>query len=196
MDAPSPPAAPAEPRNLRTAVLLLAAGLVAAGTWFALRAPVPDREPAGVWDYIRDRVCEGDGEAPWRMLLPEAKPKFLEFVKQMAEAPDSDARASEWRRKTGISRQELRTLPPASIMAREYLASVDRIRGSRVFHTDRWSEDTAHIRVSLKDGSDVFFVLRRTDGAWRIADLIPMVTAEGSYIPYAGAAPIQVPKPK
>lgn len=188
--------APPKPRNLRTPLVLLAAALAAAGTWFALRAPAPDREPAGVWDYIRDRVVEGDGEAPWRMLLPEAKPKFLEFVKQNAEAPDSDARAAEWRRKNGFSRQDLRTLPAAAIMAREYLANADRIRGSRVFRTDRWDEDTAFLGVSLKDGSDIFYVVKRTDGAWRIADLIPMVTAEGSYIPYAGATPIRVPVPK
>ena len=188
--------APSMPRNLRTPLVLLAAALAVGGTWFALRAPAPDREPAGVWDYIRDRVAEGDGEAPWRMLLPEAKPKFLEFVKQNAEAPDSDARAAEWRRKNGLSREDLRTLPAATIMAREYLANADRIRGSRVFRTDRWTEEMAHICVSLKDGSDVFFVVRRTDGAWRIADLIPMVTSEGSYIPYAGAAPIRVPPPK
>ena len=191
-------AAPARPpaRPVRAVLVVLALALGGFVAWKALLAPPPAPEPGGVWDYIRDRVVEGDGEAPWRMMLPEARPKFLAFVKQNAEAPDSDARAAEWRKKVGLSREDLKTLPPEKVMAREYLASVDRIRGSRVFRTDEWPGDRALIRVSLKDGGDVHFVLRRTEGAWKIEDLVPMVTNEGNYIPYPGAAPVKVPVPK
>ena len=196
MDIDSSPTAPPESRTFRTVSVLLLAGFAAIAAWLALRSPSVSREPAGVWDYIRDRVVEGDGEAVWRMTLPEARPKFIEFVRMNAEAPESDARATEWRRKTGLSIQDLKTLPPEKIMAREYLASVDRIRGSRVYRTDTWPDDRALIRVSLKDGGEAHFVVRRKEGAWRIEVLIPMVTADGNYIPYAGATPIQVPNPK
>src|SRR5689334_19268398 len=109
------------PRSLRTLAVILLAALTGVGAWLALRAPVDtSTRPEGVWDYIRDRVLAGDGEAPWRMLLPEAKPKFLDFVKDNAEAPDSDARAAEWRRRVGLSRQDLKALPPEKVMAREY----------------------------------------------------------------------------
>jgi hypothetical protein len=181
------------PAPIRLVSLLVLAALAGGGAWLAFRASDPSKDPAAVWDYIRDRVLEGDGGAAWRLLLPQARPKFVEFVRQNAEAPESDARAAEWRRKTGLSRQDLRTLPPEEIMSREYLANADRIRGSRVFRTEQWPEDRAFLHISLKDGGDIHFVLRRVDGAWKIEDLIPMVTEKG-WIPSAGAQPIPVRK--
>jgi len=191
METPSSPS-PA----LRTIAILLLAVFAAGGAWFAFRGPGASTEPAGVWEYIRDRVLAGDGEAPWRMLLPEARPKFLEFVKENADAPESDARAAEWRRKVGLSRQDLRTLPPEKVMAKEYLANADRIRGSRVFRTEMWPGERALISISLSDGKDIRFVLKRRDGAWRIADLLPMITSEGYYTPEPGAAAEKVPVAK
>ena len=75
---------PSSTRRLRTALVLVAAGLAGFLAFRVLKAPAPAPEAAGVWDYIRDRVLEGDGEAPWRMTLPEARPKFLQFVKHNA----------------------------------------------------------------------------------------------------------------
>jgi hypothetical protein len=190
------PAEAPKPRFPRTAGVLLLAAFALAAAWFTFRSPPLSQEPAGVWDYIRRKVLEGDGEAPWRMMLPEARPKFIDFVRQNAEAPDTDQRAAEWRRKTGLSRQDLKTLPPEKIMAREYLANVDRIRGSRVFRTEPWPGERAFLSISLKDAGDVHFVVRRADGAWRIADLIPLVTPDGYYTAFPGAVPEKVPAPK
>ena len=185
----APPSAPAppRPRGLRTAVLVVAAVAVA-GAAFLLSRQGRERPPEALFDALRDRVLAGDGEAVWRETLPRARVDYATFVKQMATR--DDAGAPEWRRYVGLSKEDLRTLPPDKVMARENLAAVDEFfRGARVHRVDRWDESTALLFITTARGQDRHWQVTRVDGAWKIDNFQPSVTAAGVVIPRSGESP-------
>jgi hypothetical protein len=202
MPLPSPPATEARPadtpraRRIRFAGILFLAVATGAVGWLALRSRGASRPPSSVYDYVRDRVRAGDGEALWRVLLPEGRSKYTEFVRAMgAERTDNPA-AAAWRKKVGLSAKELLSLPPGQVMAREYEASAgELLEGSRVYRTDLWDENTALLYISLRDGRDKYWLVKRAEGDWKVSDPEPVITNGTHYIPRPGVAPVKMPVP-
>jgi len=197
-----PPAAETRPadtpraRRARLAGVLALAACAGLVGWLSLRPGAAARDPAAIYDYVRDRVLAGDGEALWRVLLPEGRRKYAGFVKLMAEAGEGDAAAAAWKRSVGISRKELLSLPPEKVLAREYLAAAEtQLRGSRVYRTVLWDRDTAYLNISRRDGTDKHWLVRRVEGAWKVSDPEPVVTAANDYLPGAGEKPYRIPVP-
>lgn len=202
MQPPSPPSVEPRPadtpraRRIRLAGILVLASVVGAVGWLSFRSRASARAPASVYEYVRERVLSGDGEALWRVLLPEGRRKYVEFVRAMAEEGPTSAAAAAWRRKVGVSAADLRTLPPEKVMAREYEASAeDLLAGSRVYRTDEWDADTALLYITLRDGRDRYWLVKRVEGAWKVSDPEPVITSGTHYIPRPGAAPVKMPIP-
>ena len=188
------PEAPGARRARLVGVLVLAA---AAGTaaWWSMRTAGASREPAGVFDYVRDGVLAGDGGAAWRVLGAKARLDYEKFARAMA-AGGNDPAGAEWRRRVGLSRQDLATLPPERILERDFTAyAEEKFRGARVYRTDTWDSETALIYIALRDGSEAHWQVRRVDGIWKVESLPPLVDTGGNLMVGPGEPRRRVPVP-
>jgi len=193
LPAASPPAAASDRgARLRLAGILLLAALVGAGAWLALRREGSADDPASVFDYCRDRTLGGDGGAVWRLLLPPAREEYAGFLRRLQDEtnPALASKSVEWRRKVGVSREDLSRLPAEALFARENLAAAEELyRGARVYSVDRRSPEEALLHISLGNGGERTWLLRRVDGAWRIDNLWALVTQQGDLLPRSGVSP-------
>lgn len=191
---PTPPSSPAAPGDsgrrdrFRLAGVLLAAGILVAGGWLALRPGGGERGPASVFEYVRERTLAGDGEALWRVLLPRARQDYTGFVEDM-RGPAFAGKAEEYRRTTGLSREDLARLPPEAVLARESLAMADLYRGARVHEVRAVGPGQALLFINMRDGSARTWMVREVDGTWKVDNLWALVTAQGQVLPRPGEAP-------
>ena len=189
---PVPAAEASRASRLRTAGVLLLAVAVAAVAWFGLRKTSDARKPESLFYYVCAQVLAGDTDAPWRMMLPPAREKYVKFTNIMATREDEPTR--EWRRKVGLSKEALGTLTAQEVMSREYAAFAEEcFRNARVVRTDVVSEDEALLFINLGNGNDRQWMAKRVDGVWRLEDPIPVITASGAYLEQPGQAGRQLP---
>ena len=64
-----------------------------------------------------------------------------------------------------------------------------------MYRTDRWDPDTALLYVTLRDGRDKYWLVKRVEGAWKVSDTEPVILKGESYVPYGGGAPVPMPIP-
>jgi hypothetical protein len=149
------------------------------------------RDPAAVFEYVRDRVLQGDGEAQWRVLLPEARARWEAFVKEMIARPEGDPQADSWRHRAGVSRAEIAAMTPERAMARDVLSLRREFEGARVASVDRWTEDLVLLTISLRS-TTIHWVMKERNGRWMVYDMEPQVNSRWLYTPPDGGPPIQV----
>jgi len=167
---------------------VLAVAVLGAAVWGLQAKRVAESAPEALFAWVRDRVEGGDGGALWGVMLPRAREDYVKFVAEAAKRTDPDT--TEWRRRAGLTVEDLRTLPPETIMARENTAlAADFWSGARVYRVDRWDEQTALLRISTRIGLDKVWLVKRVDGAWRVDDFQPMIMQDGRVKPRDGEAP-------
>jgi hypothetical protein len=172
----------------RLAALGLALAALGAAAWGLHAHRVAESAPEALFDHVRERVEAGDGAALWRVMLPRAREDYVKFLRDAATR--TDTRTEDWRRRAGLTREDLQTLPPETIMARENLAYAPEFwTGARVYRVDRWDEHTALLRISTRSGDDRLWLVKRVDGAWWMDDFQPMVLPDGSVRPRPGEDP-------
>ncbi len=178
--APPPPAPQAGGRSVvpRLAGVLLLAVLAAGGWWWVRARGTDSPGPAEVFDHVRDRTLAGDGGALWRLMLPPARRDYEGFVENMRRDIPPEY-AAEYRRKTGLTPEDLRRLKPEEILSLEQVALAEEMyRGSRVYDQEVRG-DGALLRINLGDGSERTWYLRRDPGGWKIDNLRAVVDGEG-----------------
>lgn len=188
--APSVPAVQALPKRPPWRLLggLLAVSLLGAAVWGLHAKRVAESAPEALFAWVRERVEGGDGAALWRVMLPRPREDYVKFIAEAAKRTDPDT--TEWRRRAGLTVEDLRTLPPETIMARENTAlAAEFWTGARVYRVDRWDEQTALLRISTRSGLDKVWLVKRVDGAWRVDDFQPMIMQDGRVRPRDGEAP-------
>jgi hypothetical protein len=117
-------------------------------------------------------------------MSPRCREDYVRFLAAVAAAPDSDLQAGSWRTLVGISRGEVASLPPEEVCARELLcpATIALYRGARVYRTDMWGEDEALLYVSTGTGGEKVLTVVRQEGAWKVDNLLPLITSNAVYI--------------
>jgi len=188
--AAEPPSDSPGARKARLVGIFALAAVVGGVAFATLRVAKGEDAPERIFDYVRDKTLAGDGEAMWREMTPAARQSYVKFLQVMDKPGGSQGTVfdpAEWRKKCGLSAEEVRKLPPDKVMARENLAVADELfRGSRVFKVDRLDEDTAFLQITLRSGHDRFWVVRRFEGAWKIDDLWGLMGPDGRLMPRAG----------
>jgi hypothetical protein len=188
----APPVDTPRARRFRLAGILALAAVVAVLSWLSLHSrPAPD-DPARVFDYVRDRVLAGDGGARWRMMSPPAREAYAKYVRVLAEPAANEGTMVDrdaWRRRVGLSKEDLRSLPPEKVMEKENLAFADQFfRGARVYEVER-EEDRAYLRIQMPTGHEREWEVVRVDGAWRVENLWPSRPHKGVPGPSGGSVP-------
>ena len=188
--APSVPVqAPTRRPPWRLLGAVLAVALLGAAAWGLYAKRVAESAPEALFAWLQERVEAGDGGALWGVMLPRAREDYVKFLREEA-AKRTDSATVEWRRRTGFTVEDLRTLPPETIMARENLAFASEFwSGARVYRVDRWDKETALLRISTRSGLDKVLLVKRVDGAWRVDDFQPLVQADGTVRSRPGEAP-------
>ena len=193
--ATSPPVPAAEASGAsrwRTAGVLLLAVAVAAVAWFGLRRTPDARRPESLFEYVRSQVLAGDTDAPWRVMLPPAREKYVQYTKIMGTREDEPTR--EWRRRVGLSKQALLSLTAEKVMALEYGALAEEyLRNARVVRSDAVGTDEALLTINMGNGNDRRWMVRRVDGTWKLADPMAIITDSGLYMETPGQAGRQLP---
>jgi hypothetical protein len=102
-------------------------------------------------------------------------------------AKKDDPATQEWRRRVGLSKEDLATLPPEKVSARENSAVAEEFfRSAKVHRVDRWDENTALLFIATGQGLERHWLLTRIDGAWKIDNFQPSVRPDGRVIPRSG----------
>jgi hypothetical protein len=188
----SPPTDSSRARKARLIGILALAAVVAGTAIATLHGGKASDAPEKVFDYVRDRTLAGDGDAMWREMTLPARQAYVKFLDVMDKPGGSQGTVfdpAEWRKKCGLSAEEVRRLPPEKVMARENLAVADELfLGSRVFKVDRLDGETAFLQITLRSGHDRFWVVRHIDGAWKIDDLWGTMGPDGRLIPRPGGS--------
>jgi hypothetical protein len=192
--AQAPPAGPAAPAPGWRLAGVLALGLAVAGlAWFGLRSRAAGGDPVALFDHVRSRVLAGDAEAAWAVMLPEARERYVEFLR-MAAGQDT-AGGREWMRRVGVSPKEMVSLPPEKVLAREFTAYAEEFfRHSRA-RSEPISEDEALLQISMGNGDDRQWLVQRVDGVWKIKNLRPIIDARRVLHERPGQPGRQLPPP-
>ena len=141
MDSTASPAkaeAPPQRSRWRLAAVGLALAALGAAAWGLHARRVAESAPEALFEHVRERVEAGDGGALWRVMLPRAREDYAKFLREVATR--TDPATEEWRRRAGLTIEDLKTLPPETLMARENLAFAPEYwTGARVYRVDRWA---------------------------------------------------------
>ncbi len=178
MPAPGP-----RPRLLLVLGLLAFLGTVA--VLAALSRPT-DATPEGVFEYVRRCTLEGDGDAFYRMMNAEARDRWVRAVDEFRAKPDSPF-ARKYREGVGVSREEVERLSPQELLRRECLGVLVReLEGSRVLSRKAVGPDLVLVQFLLRERGEKWWLLRRSEGGWRIENPNALVTVDGKLLDSLG----------